>query len=92
MIDTKKLSEGLKKLSGNDFISAEREERQIGNTASNMNYSSAFQARLAAKALNIPVEDVTELSIHEFATVTNEVFNFLFVGSATEIVEEQSKD
>ncbi|MBD3878219.1 MAG: hypothetical protein SR1Q5_00835 [Quinella sp. 1Q5] len=77
MIDFKKLEEGLNKLSGYDLLSLEQEERIAGNTTLELSTSKSFQARLAAKALNMNVHDLKALPLREFNAVCLQVFSFL---------------
>ena len=76
-MDTSKLDEGLNKLRGLDFIAAENEERALGNTQPLLSVTSGFQARLAARALNVNVNDIRELPLKEYNRVCQSVFIFL---------------
>lgn len=77
-IDIKKLEEGLKGLRGLDFEQCEAQERATGNNYPEMSFSKGFQARLAAKALGVPVADIKELPLKEYNKICQTVFNFLF--------------
>ena len=81
MIDIDKLNEGLNNLRGYEFELAETQERAAGNTAFEVSLSKGFQARLAAMALKIPVDEIKALPLKEFTRVCGQVFNFLYVSS-----------
>ena len=76
------LTAGLEKLTGVDFERAENEERRRGNTSVELTLSKAFQAELAAIALDVPPPQIRALSVKEYLAVTAIVFGFLFDGSA----------
>lgn len=77
-IDYKKLEENLPKLTGADFIEIENAVSNGGTFLVDARYNSAYQARLAAKALDIPYPEITALPISEFTKVKTAVFSFLF--------------
>lgn len=77
-IDYKKLEEGLKNLTGLDFEDLEKQARMMGDTSPEITLSKKFQALAAAKALGVKYEDVQELKLKEYITVTLTVFNFFF--------------
>ena len=81
MIDFEKLNEGLNNLRGYEFELAETQERAAGNTFADLSFTKGFQARLAAMALKIPVDEIKALPLKEFVKVCGAVFNFLFVPS-----------
>ena len=83
MIDEQKLTEGLNKLTGNDLIAVEREERAVGNTFPTLNFTTSYQARLAARALGMNVYDITALPAREFNRVILIVVGFLFNSDAS---------
>lgn len=84
-IDIEKLNAGLQKLTGLDFEEAESAERAAGNNFPLISFSSSFQARLAAKALEINVHDLKEMPLRDYDAATRATFNFLFnVDSASE--------
>ncbi len=91
MFDMDKMEAGLNELTGVDFEQAENAERMNGNMMPDISFSKSFQARLAAKALNVPIEKVKAAKINEFTTVTTQVSNFLF-GNLAETVKTQSKN
>lgn len=80
-MDTSKLDEGLNKLRGLDFEQCEAAERATGNNYPELSFNKSFQARLAAKALGVPVADVKELPLKEYNRVCQSVFGFLFGNS-----------
>lgn len=82
MIDLKKLDNGLKKLTGYDLEAIEKEERMTGNNQPELTLSKSFQARLAAKALDMNVHDLKALPLREYNSVCAAVFAFLFNPSA----------
>ena len=77
MIDVKKLDEGLDKLNGFDMLELEKEERLTGNTTLELSTSKSFQARLAARALDMNVHDLKALPLKEFNQVCVRCFGFL---------------
>lgn len=77
-IDYKKLEEGLKNLTGLDFEDLEKQVRMMGDTSPEITLSKKFQALTAAKALGVKYEDVQELKLKEYITITLTVFNFFF--------------
>ncbi len=76
----------LENLSGYDYDIAENEERMAGNIIPDIKMSTGFQARLAAKALGVPLDDIKKMRIDEYGTVTGVVSNFLF-GSLAEMAK-----
>ena len=84
MIDMEKLSAGLEKLRGLDLEECEAAERAAGNNFPELSFTKSFQARLAAKALDMNPFDLKELSLKEYDSACRGVFNFLFASSASE--------
>ena len=84
MIDLQKLQSNLQNLRGLDFEEAESAERAAGNNFPMISFSASFQARLAARALEMNVHDLRELPIKDYDAATRAVFNFLFQSSADE--------
>ena len=82
-VDISNLAEKLNELTGLNFEECEKEERNVGNNAVDVTFSKSFQARLAAKALDVNVWEIKELSLKQYAKVTTTVMTFLF-GSADE--------
>lgn len=81
MIDTNKLEEKLAELTGHDFELAEFAERNVGNSTPLLTFSSAFQARLAARALDCTPGDLKDLPLKEYTAIINRTANFLFGSS-----------
>ena len=77
MIDMEKLSAGLRKLTGNDYERAEREERSAGNNAAVLINTMSFATRLASYALEVPARELKCLPIGEYLRVNAEVLSFL---------------
>ena len=77
-IDLKKLAENLPKLTSTDFIEAETAITNGGNVLIDARYHSGLQARLVAKALDIPYPEIANLPVPEFVQVKLVVMNFLF--------------
>ena len=84
MIDMEKLSAGLEKLRGYDLEEAEAAERAAGNNFPELSFTKSFQARLAAKALDMNVHDLKEMPLKDYDSACRVVFNFLFAVSANE--------
>ena len=73
-----KLQAGLENLTGLDFEQIERIERQNKNVTPLLNWSSAFQAQLAARALGVNVNEIKALPLNRYNFITSTVSNFLF--------------
>lgn len=82
-VDYSKLHDGLNRLSGRELLLAEQAERNTGNKMAELSLSKSFQARLAALALEVPVDDLKELPLREFNLVTSTVFTFLYPAEAS---------
>ena len=78
MIDMEKLQSGLEKLRGLDLEECEAAERAAGNNFPELSFSKSFQARLAAKALEMNVHDLKEMSLKDYDSACRAIFNFLF--------------
>lgn len=87
-IDVEKLKRGLEQVNGVEYMAAEQEARRRGDVSVEITFSKRFQAILAAKALNVPYEEIANLKIGDFALATMTVFNFL--ASSEEMAEEAS--
>ena len=90
LLDT--LDQNLENLTGYDFEEVERTERMLGNSAGEIGLSKTFQARLVARALNVPYPEIQALSIKDYARLTTMVFNFLYVGSAKDIIRKNKSE
>lgn len=87
-----KLDEGLEQLKGYDFEEVEREEHVAGNFSGEIGTTKTFQARLAARALNVPYPEIQAMGIKDYARLTIKVFNFLYVGSVKDIIQRQKSE
>ena len=90
LLDT--LDQNLETLTGYDFEEIERTERMLGNNYSEIGTTKTFQARLAARALDVPCPEVQSLSIKDYARITAKVFSFLYVGSAKDIIRKNKSE
>ena len=90
MTETTKLEEKLATLTGHDFELAEFAERNKGNATPMLTFSSAFQARLAARALDCTPDDLKDLPLKEYTSIINRVANFLFGSSESEKIPSAS--
>lgn len=87
-IDRDKLRDGLEKLTGEDYEQAERTVRFAGDITTDITYSRAFQAALAAKALGITRKDILAMPILEYNNAVNVVRDFLLSSHVSEVVEQ----
>ena len=90
MTDITKLEEELMMLKGRDFELAEFAERNKGNSTPLLTFSSAFQARLAATALDCTPDDLKDLPLKEYSSIINRTVNFLFGSSESEKIPSES--
>ena len=90
-VDYDKLDEGLKNLRGLDFEAVEQRMYRADKIYANITFSKEFQARLAAAALSVPYEDITELPLKEYTAVTQRGFAFLYSTSDDETLAENSE-
>lgn len=90
-IKTENLEEKLASLTGMDYEFAEQEERDAGNNAVDVTFSKSYQARLAAKALDVNVFDLKELPIKDYVAITTRVSNFLFEDLAAEMRQKRTE-
>lgn len=84
-IDISGLKNGLEVLTGRDYANAEKQARINGEAMPIIQYSSTFQAALAAKALNVSTAEVKDLPIAEYMSVTLQVSRFLFSDTLQEM-------
>lgn len=68
----------LANLSGRDMIAAEQQVRAAGDLTPMINLSMQYQAALAAKALDMKLDDVMELPAPVFTKLINTVATFLY--------------
>lgn len=78
MVDISNLAAKLEDLTGVDFEECERDERTAGNNTVDVSLSKSFQARLAARALEVNPHDIKNLPLKKYAQVTLQVMTFLF--------------
>lgn len=84
-IDVKNLMIRLEAMTGHDYEKAERECRLNGDSTGVMTFSTDFQARIAANALEITVDEVKRLPIQDYVALTTKVSNFLLGSLASEL-------
>lgn len=77
-MDLNNIDKALQNVTGRDFLAAEREARQQGDTTPSIALSSQFQIILLARAMKVPVEDIEALPIKDFVQVLSKVNAFLF--------------
>lgn len=68
----------LANLYGHDLITAEQQVRAAGDLTPMINLSMQYQAALAAKALNMKLDDVMDLPAPVFTKLINTVATFLY--------------
>ncbi len=90
-IDLSKLEDGLKVLRGKDYEAAERMARMQGDATPVIQYSSTFQAALAAIALGVTTTEIKDLPIKEFTKVIGQVNYFLLGDSVEEILDKMKE-
>lgn len=88
-IEIDNLEAGLKALSGKDFEIAERMARKKGDATPMIQFSSTFQAALAAKALNVTSAEITDLPLPTYVSIVTKVGNFLLSDTAKEMGMEK---
>ena len=72
-----KLNEGLEKLSGADLIECDNIERSQGNMTPIISFSSSYQLRIAAIALNTTPADLEVLPARQLNRILLTVNRFL---------------
>lgn len=65
------------KLKGKDLIAAEKEARAAGDQTPSIFISSYGHAVIAAKILNVPVDEILELPLNDFKRIIAPVGSFL---------------
>ena len=73
-LDIEKLKENLDKLTGHDLEAVTIAERRAGNQAVKLDTSKSFQARLAAKALDMDLEALRDMSMLDYNAAVVTVF------------------
>lgn len=86
-----RLDSALNNLTGYDLEAAENEERAGGNMIPDITFSKGFQARLAARALSVPLDKIKGLKVNAYATITAQVSNFLF-GNLAEMAKARRQN
>ncbi|MBQ7478240.1 MAG: hypothetical protein IJT01_04980 [Selenomonadaceae bacterium] len=89
MEQAKDLEAKLGTLTGYDFEIVEREERLAGNGLADAAQAKSFQTRLAARALNVPMQELQELPIVKYNTIATRVYNFLFSSLVAELLSQK---
>ena len=77
-MDLNNINKVLQNVTGRDFLAAEREARQQGDTTPSIALSSRFQIILLARAMKVPVEELEVLPAKEFVQILGKVSAFLF--------------
>ena len=77
-IDYVKIQAELESMTGHDFEKAEQSARMLGDRTIDLALSRNFHAILAAKALQVPIDDIKDLPIRDYQKVTSIVASFLF--------------
>lgn len=87
-IDLTKLNAGLEDLTGKDLEKLEKIARSLGETMPEITLSKKYQALVAAKALGVKYDDITDLPAKKYLLATMTVFNFFYEDMAPEVMEE----
>ena len=77
-LDFSQVTDAMEHMTGYDFYQAEKECRSAGDFTPDIAASKLFQAKLAARALNVPEDEISGLNIKDFNAVTTKVGNFLY--------------
>ena len=88
--DLSTLEDKLMELDSNAFIEAERECRIAADPTPDIMYSALFRARLAAKALKVPYEEISGLKLPEFSAVISRVLVFLLKTLGEEVLQRNN--
>lgn len=88
---TEKIREGMAQLTGRDVLEVEAEERATGNNLADLTLSKKFQARLAARALQMNVHDLRELPMRKYNQACVAVVAEMFAPAPIDIVKLQEK-
>lgn len=93
-IDFESLKNKLQGLNGLDFIEVEREARLDGDVMPMISFSTNFQIRLAARALETNPHELEKLPLNQYVQIANTVSNFFFTDSdedSTETPDEKNQ-
>ncbi len=85
------LPKKLELLTGEDFTAAEEQARMNGEKGLDIMISRRFYAAVAARAYKVPLEDIMDLNIQEYAELTGAVGGFLIGGGSEEKQEPPNK-
>lgn len=88
-IDLTKLNAGLEDLTGKDLEKLEKIARSLGETMPEITLSKKYQALVAAKALGVKYDDITDLPAKKYLLATMTVFNFFYEDMAPVQTEDQ---
>ena len=88
-IDLTKLNAGLEDLTGKDLEKLEKIARSLGETMPEITLSKQYQALVAAKALGVKYDDITDLPAKKYLLATMTVFNFFYEDMAPVQTEDQ---
>ena len=88
-IDLTKLNAGLEDLTGKDLEKLEKIARSLGETMPEITLSKKYQALVAAKALGVKYDDITDLPAKMYLLATMTVFNFFYEDMAPVQTEDQ---
>ena len=88
-IDLTKLNAGLEDLTGKDLEKLEKIARSLGETMPEITLSKKYQALVAAKALGVKYDDITDLPAKKNLLATMTVFNFFYEDMAPVQTEDQ---
>lgn len=91
MYKKNELAKNLEMLTGEDFTAAEEQARMDGDKSLDIMTSRRFYAAVAARAYKVPLEDILELNIQEYAAITGDVGGFLIGGGSEEKQEPPNK-
>ena len=87
-INMEKLNAGLESLTGKDLENLEKIARTMGDTMPEITLSKKYQALVAAKALGVKYDDVTDLPAKKYLNLTMTVFNFFYEDMAQEMADQ----
>lgn len=91
-INYEKLNAGLENLTGKDLERLEKIARSMGERLPEITLSKKYQALVAAKALGVKYDDITDLPAKQYLEVTLSVFNFFYEDMAMAAMEEPPQD
>ena len=87
-INMEKLNAGLESLTGKDLENLEKIARTMGDTMPEITLSKKYQALVAAKALGVKYDDVTDLPAKKYLNLTMTVFNFFSEDMAQKMADQ----